>query len=235
MECRGVGFVEGRDFLVFGEIRKLGDRRILALSFAEDSGGAPFFCRVAGVADGQGGCGGYSVGRAGGFSGELFAVEGDKLLLCGASFSAGPGGKGGGACGESGNIPGVEADAPAESAKPGVGPKTRKEEPGSVQAVPIVVSGGGGKEPGGEALRVVKPVEAEDFPVADGFPELGEVKREDLARKAEARKKDDGKGGKKSGVAEPRVSKGGLRLGKELPGDKPGSGGHNTIDESELW
>jgi hypothetical protein len=88
---------------------------------------------------------------------------------------------------------------------------------------------------GGGALKVSQPVEAEAFPVADKLPALGEVKREELARKAEARKKADTPGPKKAAAGDGKVSKGGLRLGKDSPSDKGGALQQNAIDESELW
>lgn len=85
-----------------------------------------------------------------------------------------------------------------------------------------------------DILRVVKPVEPEDFPVAGALPELSDVKRDDLARKAESRKKGEAKIPKKAG-SDSKISKGGIRLGKGTGSDNGGEKGHNSIDESELW
>lgn len=214
ISCRGGSLRKGHSFLVFGEMRSVRGERMLALSFAETVEGFPFFCRVAGVAGEDGLCEGWIIGRGGAFAGGIFAVDGDKILMAGGVF------------GED------SSEEEAEAAGGGVA----QDEAGSsnsCQKDEREVSCQGAAAEGG--LKVIKPVVREDFPVGDAIPELGAVKRDDLARKAEARRKDDGKGGKKAPEAGQKVSKGGLRLGKDSPGDKAGPGGQNTIDESELW
>lgn len=229
ISCRGGTLRAGGDFLVFGEMRSVGEGRMLALSFAEAVEGSSYFCRTAGRAGADGGCEGWNMGRSGAFAGEIFAVDGDLLLLSGGGF-------GGGAEGS------VEAREAAGVILEGGG--RMEDGPGgedSAQGVaePEVMAPKAVEEAGetgaGGILKVIKPVVREDFPVADGLPALGEIRRDDLARKAEARKKDDVRVSRKVPEGAQRVSKGGLRLGKDSPSDNASAGGQNTINESELW
>lgn len=235
--CRGGSLRGGEDFLIFGEMREVGGSVMLALSFADAVNDCPYFCRAAGVAAEDGWCGGWDIGRRGGFTGEVFAVEDGRLLLSGGSFAGGEDESLTRGEGVDKKLMPVIPRAAVAVAVAGVGRATESDKIDTPDSVRVenkeaVASQGA---PGVDILRVLKSVEAEEFPVADALPELAAVKRDDLARKAESRRKDDGKVTKKSTGGEQKVSKGGLRLGKDSPGDKPGAGGHNTIDESELW
>jgi hypothetical protein len=236
IDCRGGSLREGRDFMVFGEVHRVGGAVMLALLFAEAVEGGLYFCRAGGVSDGQGRCSGWEIGGAGAFTGEVFAVDGDRVLLSGGVFSVGS----------------DLASQPLERGAATLHPEVAGGDAGTGRGELVEGSPGGTKvvapkpadvKPGdtdqtqdsGSVLKVIKPVLQEDFPVAEALPELGEVKRDDLARKAESRKKDDGKAPKRSAGEGQKISKGGLRLGKDSPGDKSGAGGQNIIDESELW
>jgi len=236
IDCRGGGLRESRDFMVFGEVHRVGGAVMLALLFAEAVEGGLYFCRAGGVSDGQGRCAGWEVGGVGAFGGEVFAVDGDRIFLSGGVFSAGTNapdqGLGPDARSSSPRVP-DGATAPGRSDTGDHDPEDAK----PAVTGPAETSGEGGArtQDSGGVLKVIKPVAQEDFPVAEALPELGEVKRDDLARKAESRKKDDGRVLKRGAGEGQKVSKGGLRLGKDSPGDKSPAGGQNTIDESELW
>lgn len=220
--CRGGSLRAGGHFLVFGELRVVGGARMLALSFTEEVEGFPLFCRVAGMAAEDGFCEGWNLGRGGGFFGEVFAVDENRLLLAGGVFS----GEVGEGVAKPREVGGGGSSAVESDGEEKVAPGGRKEEDARAESSEVAGTG---------VLKVIKPVVLEDFPVGDAMPELGAVKRDDLARKAEARRKDDGKTGKKEREGTQKVSKGGLRLGKDSTSDKAGAGGQNTIDESELW
>jgi hypothetical protein len=85
----------------------------------------------------------------------------------------------------------------------------------------------------GTGIRVRKG-DGEDFPTAGPIPELAGVRRSELARKAEARKKTN-KSAPVVVPSTPAVSSSGMRLGKESGGDNASRVGQNKIDESELW
>jgi hypothetical protein len=72
------------------------------------------------------------------------------------------------------------------------------------------------------------------FPESTALPELAGLKRSELARKADARKNTSA-GSRKPEVEKGLVSSSGMRLGKDLGGDKKPSLGQNKIDEDELW
>lgn len=95
------------------------------------------------------------------------------------------------------------------------------------------VSGGAGEGVPGTIITVLS-VPDQEFPEAGPMPELAGVKRSELARKADARKKNPVVAVKpeKNKAA---VSSGGIKLGRDLGGDKKVPLVQNSIDEDELW
>jgi hypothetical protein len=80
----------------------------------------------------------------------------------------------------------------------------------------------------------VKKMTGEDFPIAGPIPELAGVRRSELARKAEARKKVT-KVAPTIAPSTPSVSSSGMKLGKDSGGDNQPRVVQNKINESELW
>lgn len=104
-----------------------------------------------------------------------------------------------------------------------------------VERSPNGTEGGAGEGvliPGTIISVLSKPEEA--FPESGSIPELAGVKRSELARKADARKKVVGVVAKVEKTV-PSVSSSGIKLGKELGGDKKSPVVQNSIDEDELW
>jgi hypothetical protein len=101
-------------------------------------------------------------------------------------------------------------------------------------------AGAGAGEGEGRRLKVegadilVEQAKGLEFPESGPLPELTGVKRSELARKAEARKKTT-KAAPVVGATTPSVSSSGMRLGKDSGGDNRGRVGQNKIDEDELW
>lgn len=102
----------------------------------------------------------------------------------------------------------------------------------------VVVGDGGTVGDAGEGVSgtVITVLSSPDqpFPESGPIPELAGVKRSELARKADARKKGS-PGPVKIGKPEIAVSSSGIKLGRDLGGDKKSSLVQNSIDEDELW
>lgn len=113
--------------------------------------------------------------------------------------------------------------------------KEKAEESPLTPAKPSVDSGGAGEgEPvPGTSISVFSKAD-QVFPESGPLPELAGVKRSELARKADARKKTVA-GPVKTEKSATVVSSSGMRLGKDLGGDKKSTLVQNKIDEDELW
>lgn len=125
-----------------------------------------------------------------------------------------------------------ETEAPQTPEKADQPPKTDLTVAPKVSDAAADGAGEGVPVPGTD-MRILSK-RGEEFPVSGPVPELEGVKRSELARKAEARKKVTGPVAKEV-PAVPAVSSSGLRLGKESGADKQGAVGQNKVDETELW
>lgn len=92
---------------------------------------------------------------------------------------------------------------------------------------------GAGEGVSGTLITVLSSPD-QPFPESGPIPELAGVKRSELARKADARKKGSPSPAK---VSKPEVvvSSSGIKLGRDLGGDKKSPLVQNSIDEDELW
>jgi len=119
--------------------------------------------------------------------------------------------------------------------KPATQSKNTNPIPSGGKEFPKTDDGGAGEGvlvPGTIISVLSKP--EEPFPESGAIPELAGVKRSELARKADARKKVVGVVAKVEKTV-PAVSSSGIKLGKELGGDKKSPVVQNSIDEDELW